>query len=144
MAKSVFLKTGKGKKNFTLGAILLVAAIGVIGLLVVRPLLMDEPIGTIIRKGPRIVTNKKTYYSNEPIVVRFYHISGKQEEWISIAHEGSSARVYIAYSFTGGAKNGSVAFRSLRLRPGHYEARLHYSWETRSYAIRKRTYFKVH
>ncbi len=76
-------------------------------------------------------------------MVRFYNTDGIKLEWISLADQGASSRLYWKYSFTGGKKNGSVVFRSLDLKPGTYEARLHYSWSTRSYTVRKRCYFRV-
>ena len=95
------------------------------------------------RNGTRIETSKKVYYGREPIVVRFYNTNGSRLEWISIAEEGAPERLYLKYSFTGGTKNGTVVFRTLDLKPGVYEARLHYSWSTRSYAVRRRCYFRV-
>jgi hypothetical protein len=143
MKNKLYLKNQGRKKNYALAGIITVTALVVIGVFVIKPLITNEPIWPH-KRTPTIITSKKVYRSNEPVVVKFYNISGKKEEWISIAGEGSSSRAFLKYSWTGGTKNGTLVFRSLRLRPGSYEARLHYSWETRSYAIRKRCYFKVH
>jgi hypothetical protein len=135
--------------QYAIIAVALIACIAIIGIFVIRPMFQHRHTPknhTVHRhwgKGPRIETNKKSYYGREPIVVRFFNTDGKKGEWISIADEGSPARLFWKYSFTGGRRNGTMVFRSLDLKPGIYEARLHYSWSTRSYTVRKRCYFKV-
>jgi hypothetical protein len=143
MKNKLYLKNQGGKKNYALAGIILAFALLIIGVFVIRPFVTKEPVWPH-KRNPTIITTKKVYKTNETVVIKFYNISGQKEEWISIAAEGSSSRNFLKYSWTGGRKNGTIAFRSLRLRPGSYEARLHYSWETRSYAIRKRCYFRMH
>ncbi len=135
--------------QYAIYAAALIACAAIIGVFVIRPMFQPKHKSNAqvahrhTGKGPRIETSKKAYYGREPIVVRFYNIDGKKQEWISIADKGAPSRLYWKYSFTGGRKNGSVTFRSLDLGPGIYEARLHYSWSTGSYAVRKRCYFRV-
>lgn len=117
-----------------------------IGLFIVKPLVdYRAPSSTSHRSvsGLSLKTGKKTYASDEPIVVRFSDAQGDREEWVSIAYEGMPGGVYIAYKFTGGAKSGTLVFRDLTLGPGSYEARLHPSWASKSYAIRRRVFFTI-
>jgi hypothetical protein len=143
MKNKLHLRNRVRKKNYALAGIIAVFALVAIGVFVIQPIVMEESIWPN-KRIPVIITSKKVYKTNEPTVVKFYNISGKKGEWISIAREGSSSRMFLKYSWTGGTKDGTIVFRSLRLKPGSYEARLHYSWDTRSYSIRKRCYFKVH
>jgi hypothetical protein len=151
MARKRYGKKRINNVQYAIYAAVLLAGLAIIGVFVVKPLILNQhqhkskPLAAHRHsgKGPSIVTNKKAYYGREPIIVRFYNTNGSRQEWISIAEEGAPARLYRIYSFTRGYKNGSIVFRSLDLKPGVYEARLHYSWSTRSYAIRKRCYFRV-
>ena len=74
-----------------------------------------------------IWTGKKVYGPSDAVVVNYKNLPNYWNCWISISKSGSPDRSYEAYDWTKGNTNGQMTFPTLKLEPGNYEVRVHFS-----------------
>jgi hypothetical protein len=87
-----------------------------------------------------IWTTKRTYKTNDQIVIGFKNMPDSKYCWISVAKAGATGGDYLRYNWTYGKTDGQIVFEDLGMEPGTYEARAHFS---RRKDINKRISFKV-
>ena len=76
--------------------------------------------------GDPALTMSKDIYGDEPIVVNFSDVPGNTKDWIGLYEKGAGNLTIIAWSYLGGATDGSVTFGSISI-DGDYEARLFFA-----------------
>ncbi len=72
-------------------------------------------------------TGKRVYEQAETVVVFYKNLPEYRNCWISVSKAGSADRSYESYNWTHSAKDGQMEFANLKLAPGNYEARVHFS-----------------
>jgi hypothetical protein len=82
----------------------------------------------------RVWTSKRTFAPGERIEVRFANLPGSYDDWVTVVGAGASYNSYGQWFRTNGYGSGYFFFDGLR--PGYYEARVHYVYYGRWYADR--------
>jgi len=77
--------------------------------------------------APTIISDKKTYATNENIVVTFANMTAHNRDWIGIYQKNSSTawRNVVAWEWTDDITDGEITFDALPV--GEYEARAFYN-----------------
>jgi PKD repeat protein len=80
----------------------------------------DKPVS-----APLLSLPKTSYEANESIVVSYANLPGNSDDWISLFVAGASNSNYGQWSYTNGARSGTITFNGLA--PGNYEVRLFFN-----------------
>ena len=100
----------------------------------------DKPAGEDITKKALAWTCKRVYGASDDIVVYYKNLPEYRNCWIDISKSSNPEGRYQSYNWTHSAKNGQMTFSRLRLEPGAYEVRVHFS---KSNTVNKRFPFRV-
>jgi TolB-like protein len=88
-----------------------------------------------------VKTIKKTYSSDESIIVQFGNFKGTKNEWISIAQKNEPKEKFQVFQYTKSRSSGELTFDSLP--QGEYEVRAYLRYDVGSYDIGARYSFVV-
>jgi hypothetical protein len=85
-------------------------------------------------------TGKSVYSSPETVVVYYKNMPDYRNCWIDVSRASDGDGRYRSYYWTYSVKTGKMEFSGLRLEPGIYEVRAHFS---KSNSVEKRFRFQV-
>jgi len=89
-----------------------------------------------------LTLSKPSYAEGERISVAYTGLPGNERDWISVALADAPEGSYIAYEYSKGQKDGSVALRPM-VKPGEYEIRVFFDDSTGDKTVRARRTFMV-
>ncbi len=100
----------------------------------------EKPAGNDAAKKTVLWTGKGIYGASDPVIVYYRNMPEYRNCWIDVSKATDGDGRYQSYQWTYSAKNGQMTFSNLRLEPGVYEVRAHFS---RGSSVDKRYRFRV-
>ena len=101
----------------------------------------DSDRGAAVSNTLLIKTDRDAYHPGDKIRVHYYHAPGYSRDWICIVPAGASHTEAGNYQYVPGKGQGVLTFSAPK--PGRYEARAYYKYESREYRITARYAFTV-